>query len=237
MYLGRVVGLGINNYGRPFAVYAVSGRSEGSKTRRAVIDKYIGIKIEPLEETTPEQEKMRDLIFYDAIRVGNGPKSGSTRYVIVSNGKQTDAISHASTCNDVRFDITQGFNRVGGAEPDEYKTPRIVGKMCLDDKKIKEAALGIVTENGVISSFIDFPRNNIAKYVSTYEGDIDDPKRIVISKLKIPHGEFDIDGNSAQELADNMYNWMDKDVVVCSAAALYSWDNERWELAVRNLHD
>ena len=62
MYLGRVVGVG-TNYDRDFIVYAVSGRSEGSKARVARVfeeDGFTRVNIGPLDpdNITDEQRRM-----------------------------------------------------------------------------------------------------------------------------------------------------------------------------------
>jgi len=44
------------------------------------------------------------------------------------------------------------------------------------------------------------------------------------------------DEKTAQDLADSLYEWIDPNLVVCTAAAVYDFKTERWELAKRNLH-
>jgi len=227
-YLGRVVGVGINEDYKVFAVYAVSGRSEMSKTRKAITDGRV-VRIVPSGELTKEQKKMGDLIFYDAIRADE-----EKRRAVISNGKQTDPIlsNLSDAFNDPITSIEKGFEELGGAEPDKYRTPRIAGVIINGPM----AALGIVTENDSRSSNIYLPSQSRCKYVSTYKGDPKDPKKIVIPETVVPTGDFDLYGKNAQKLANNMYDWMDPELVVCTAAVL-SMDGKRWEFAVRNLHE
>jgi len=227
MYLGRVIGL-VNE--RPFGVYAVSGRSEGSKARRFVIKDPLTVATEPLGELTAEQMEMMDLIFYNAIKVHPDRKR-----VVISNGSQTDHILLAlcdSENPDYSLAIARGFVEAGGAEPDTYRTPRIAG--IIDNGG--GLALGIVTEHGLNVETLgnsDIQR----RYISTYAGHLDDPRAVVVSGLEIPTGTFNLEGHTAQDLADNMYGWMDPALVVCTAAALWDPRKENWNLAVRNLHE
>ncbi len=235
VYLGRIVGVGLNEDGRPFGVYSVSGRSPPSKERKAELIDDCRVRIGPSGELTDDQRVMEDLIFYNAI-IANGNTGKAT----ITNGKHTD-ITDYSTNSDIVVDnpcscIAAGFLANGGAEPDKYRTPRIGGILYGPDEK---SSLGIVTEFGMIVSDIDivsggFNKENV-NYVSTYAGDPANPREVVIPGLTIPGGNFPLYGKTAQKLADNMYDWMDRDFVVATSAAL--WDNGKWKLAVRNLHE
>ncbi len=250
MYLGRLVGVGrLGPYDKAFAVYAVSGRSDPSKERKAKIKyrqsgvmidssrrKRVPLLLKPFDLLTDgflslprEQWKKRKLILYDAMR--SDSKNG---LLVVSNGRQTDPIYDwliPDDPDDFHLAIDAGLVDCGGAEPDDYRTPRIAGVISSNGK----AALGIVTENGMISEKVNLTQKT--KYVSTYKGDPDNQEKIVISDLILPTGEINLAGKSAQDLADNLYDWMDRDLVVCTAAALWNPTISEWELAVRNLHE
>jgi len=47
-------------------------------------------------------------------------------------------------------------------------------------------------------------------------------------------------GRTAQQLADDLFDWMPRDFIVCTAAAAAAavWNSRsmRWQLAVRNLY-
>ena len=61
-YFGRTVGIGITKRGDIAALYAVSGRSEGSKSRLAKIvdDGFIKrVRIRPIKEPKDEQKRSK----------------------------------------------------------------------------------------------------------------------------------------------------------------------------------
>jgi len=231
VYLGRVVGIGKNDDGLDFGVYAVSGRSEMSKQRRAEIAGN-SVSIGPSGELTEEQKKMSNLIFYDAIRVPEMPNEQEHLPLVLSNGVHTNDIEKYLRSYS-RLNSVESALADNGVEPDKYRTPRIAGAAQVPFG----AVLGIVTEDGIgVSNFTD---SFLSKkpFVSTYCGDENDPKEIVIPRISLPTGYLDVNGRTAQELADSMYGWMDQDLVVCSAAALWLPDKKQWEIAVRNLHE
>ena len=43
-------------------------------------------------------------------------------------------------------------------------------------------------------------------------------------------------GRTAQQLADDLFDWMPRDFIVCAAAAVWNSRSMRWQLAVRNLY-
>lgn len=250
MYLGRLVGVGrLGPFDKAFAVYAVSGRSEGSKKRKAFYKKN-GIRIDSSERkdipfllkpfdlmtggifSLPrEQWKNRKLILYDAMK-------GKNKHCLlaVSNGRQTGPtyrylkLLYPELEKDSHLGIQEGFVDLEGAEPDRYRTPRITG--IISGTK---AFLGIVTGSGSIAKKVRLEEKT--QYVSTYSGDPSDNKKIVIPDLTIPTGEIDLTGKNAQDLADNLYDWMDQYLVVSTAAALWNPSISEWEFAVRNLHE
>ncbi|MBU0899043.1 MAG: IMP cyclohydrolase [Nanoarchaeota archaeon] len=233
MYLGRVVGLGLNEDGNPFAIYAVSGRSEGSRARKAEIKDNI-VEIGPIGDISPEQEKMKDLIFYPAIIAKN-----EERYVIVSNGIQTKYMFEETGVGyrNIFNLIPDGFEKAGGVEPDDYGTPRIGGFLNILHERNPSGGLGIITKEKTGVSDVNFERGKV-KYVSTYKGDPDNPENVIIPEYyDIPAGKLELSGENAQELADKLYDWMDSNLVVCSAVALWLPDENKWELARKNLHE
>ncbi|MBN2330862.1 MAG: hypothetical protein JXC85_03535 [Candidatus Aenigmarchaeota archaeon] len=117
-YLGRVVGVGYIK-GKPFAVYAVTGRSDMSRARMAeILDDRI-IRIGPSGEISEEQKKMSELIFYNAMLIADDPGT-----IVISNGKQTDVTMSALSKSAEKYPhaITEGFVMMGGAEPDKLRT-------------------------------------------------------------------------------------------------------------------
>ena len=221
-YLGRIVGMGLTSDGNPLLLYGVSGRSEMSKQRMAVADIHAGIvRIDPIGELTPEQEANRDLIIYNAMKL-------NPELAVISNGRQTDEI----------FDLVTRFhdpNRLltvlygMGPEPDKYGTPRIGGVFFNN-----EAQEGIVFKDEEIPEgkrVKIWPvnlRRGMIEFTSTYNGSISNPEPptypYTISRR--------VSGTSVQELAHEMYDAIDSDLVVCAVAAVLTGGN--WDLAVRN---
>ncbi len=245
-YLGRIVGVGMYK-DKPFAVYGVTGRSDPSKERKAEIIEHDGIvRIGPSGKITPKQRKMGDLIFYNAMMIFEDP-----RVIVVSNGKQTEPTKRALVNNVEKYPhaIAEGFVKMGGAEPDKLRTPRVTG--ILDSSA--NAALGIVTDGGICSQLIDVHEGGAChfKYVSTYLGSCGGafgPRDHKNSGVRVPTGRLDISprvsetpvdlyGETSQALADNLYDFLPSDLRVSTAAAMWDPDINIWRLAKRNLHE
>ncbi len=241
MYLGRVVGLGLLEDGKPFAVYGISGRSEASKAREAKIVKGEIFGGNP------------DLLLYDAMVLG-------PERAVVSNGKHGEDIYERLEKRDAKVVITMG-KRSGkqflhiekqtkkspqlglqlgldsileewDAEPDAYRTPRIAGVIEMDETK--RFLLGIAAEKGITTVSFSNPKGGKAYLVTTYlgkEGSYD-----VVSPKGFPETfesffQLELPGKTPQELADNLYEWLDEKIRVCTAGAV--WDGS-WKAAVRN---
>jgi len=221
-YLGRIVGMGLTSDGNPLLLYGVSGRSEPSKQRRAYPDIHAGIvRIDPIGELTSEQEAIRDLIIYNAMKL-------NPTLAVVSNGRQTDEI----------FDLVTRFHNPNrlltvlygmGPEPDKYSTPRIGGAFYNNGAKegiaFKDEALPAKKRSEIWQ--VDLGRGRV-EFTSTYNGSISNPEPpphpYTISRR--------VSGGSAQELAQELYDAIDPNIVVCAVAAVLTDGN--WNLAVRN---
>ena len=222
VYLGRVILLGLALYAdRPFAGYALSARSPPNKQRRIRIDKdCTEAHVEPLGEPTPEQEANRDLIFYDAIKIFHHISK-----VVLANGIQSECMCYEGMSDDLG--IAHGFIETGGTEDDKYRTPRIAATLEGDGK----ACMGIVTKEGLMAQYIE-PKSHRTAYVSTYKGDLENNRKIVIPELKIPVDYTDSMGEpTVQGIADNIYDWMDSDFVIATAAVLWDPDKKVWRMA------
>ena len=237
MYLGRVVGAGHLPGYKDFLAYAVSGRSESSRERKARITEgpsVMKVNIGPLDpgNLTEEQKEQSRWIFYNGIIASN-----EGFYALASNGEQTDAMNMLITEESLRNEeAMRCAMKVLGAERDFYNTPRIAAGFFGDPGK---NYISIITEDGYYGRWLKLHSNpERMHYVSTYEGkscsnDVVVPKGVV----EIPMGIIAMHGNRAQDIADNLYDWMNPELVVCTAAALYDVDSRRFELAVRNLHE
>ena len=234
-YPGRVVGLGITKSGKPLAIYAISGRSEMSKQRRSVI---VGnsVQIEPSGELTPEQEASKDLIIYRAIAVDE-----ATNTLVVSNGKQTDPIFDLICYDD--FGVVQAAYAAMytmGFEPDSLSTPRVAGVFRPTDDGA-ECILSEVVANDAKPSGKDtqvLPLASAeagrASYVATYTGDFASPAAPSLAQESDWVYSASVDGESAEEIAQELYDAVNADVRVTAVAAVLEADG--WKLAIQNLH-
>ncbi len=245
-YIGRVTGVGETVDGNHVLLYGLSGRSPSSRARTAVV--YSGrVAIEPSGDMTPEQAAEAQRLIYDAIMVSNFFKLG-----VVSNGKQTSDIFrklrtnqfkrmmlfippvYAETCLVDEVLVKWGHEGKAG---DRYNTPRIAGAVEANDTGFK--VLGIITEKnqdiGELSTYVHIGRGT-AQFVSTYSGQGAEPAAPDFKDVfGLAHrSRRMIEGKNASELAVEMYESMDPNFVVSSAAALWVPSKKKWELAVKN---
>ncbi len=251
LYLGRVVGTGVTKKGENAVVYAVSGRSEGSRQRKLVIENNDTIRMASLTDPTPEQLEKKDIFFYPAIMVKYAlpvdlqflDSVPRTAYrAIVSNGIQTKKISEnfdskKSDLHNPLVNVSLSLVQLG-YEEDDYNTPRIAGVSSPKGFDV----LGIINEDGLTSTTI-LKRNKskkLFKWISTYVGGFDSDKEeysVILPDYEhlLPRG-LEMEGKDAQELADEFYEWMNQKLVVGTGAAIIKKDG-MWKVAVKNLHD
>ena len=237
VYLGRVVGIGITESGRSFVVYGVSGRSEASRQRKAVPYRT-RVAIEPLGQPTEEQRQQAALLTYNAIKVFNGVTSEFYYwpYAIVSNGRHTNSLDHV--CSQRSSDDTDGFRKAlkrWGPEPDRYNTPRIMAVKSL----CGVSDIGLITQPNkprIITVLDDREPRGKTLTISTYSGDTTEPEASRFSRVRDIIRKVPLRGDTAQELAESFFEWMDPQFVVSTASAVWVDEKERWQLAVRNLY-
>ena len=233
-YPGRIVGVGRTKSGKPLAVYALTGRSDMSKQRRAVI---VGnsVQITPLGELTPEQEKSKDLIIYRAMSI-----HVPSRTLVLSNGKQTDPIFNLTCRYGLSIhDALYSAMYTMGFEPDSLKTPRIAGliltspyvkrilSMVVEDKTQPEEKMAEIAT-------LDAGTPGIVDLISTYTGDYDSPKAPELNLHKNWIHSLNVDGNSAMEIAQEVYDALDEKVRVSAISAVLEHDG--WMINVCNLY-
>ncbi|MBI5061344.1 MAG: hypothetical protein HZB67_03445 [Candidatus Aenigmarchaeota archaeon] len=233
VYLGRVLGVGItDSYDdcEPTLVYAVSGRSQPSRERKATVPdahraykSYDTVHIGPLDGSDDDP-----LRHYDAIMLTDG-------IGVVSSGQHTNEIMRQLTDTTKKSEmVLRNVLSEFGYEPDEYHTPRIAGIVENDG-----FYLGMVSENGVDIAMI-LPKPGDIFSITTYVGSDEENEKIIIPNaltiMRLP-SDFDY----VNGIANQLYEWMDKDFVVCVSAATYfggsaSFNNE-WSVDVKNLHE
>lgn len=243
LYLGRVIGVGATGNGKPFAVYAVSGRSEGSRERKLVI-KEDSVWTDCLGEPTPEQLKKKDIYFYPAIKTGRKRMWSNKRignYAIVSNGIQTETIEECLQETSPKESVKYALRSHGheGLVGDRYNTPRIAGISLPDKRSYNHDVIGIVTEDSLFSLFSE-RREGELEFLPTYVGGFNESIDNYDVKLPLWFDRGDmivkVDSTDADGLAEEFYEWMNQDLVVSAAAAVFDQKNKGWDLAVKNLH-
>jgi len=270
VYLGRIVGAGSTKNGKAAIVYAVSGRSEGSKARtahlyprrvfigssltkipydkiteiqKAIIKQYLdgvaryaAVSSWVKDLTDNEKPILKKQIEDEQFIFYNGIKTPMYHYCgIVSNGLHTADIVRTHYIDQV---LLKWGPELDGPNKTPL-TPRIAGYVVSGGKGVKDIYydLGIISkpkEPKVSMSIKAKP--GLIQGLSTYAGNPNSPAEIVINHdpelLTLP-----AEGITAQQLADDLFDFVDKEFVVCTAAAVYNPKTERWEKAVRNLHE
>ena len=154
MYLGRIVAIGLTPEGNAAAMYRVSSRSFPN---REAISTAAGIAIVPKPGFEGDLRK-NPYIAYNCLR-------SACKYVITSNGSQTDPIVEKIAMGmPVRDAFALGLLAMD-YEKDSLDTPRIVACIGNGDKS---GYLGIVRKNAVLVREFDLQPGQLF-YISTYE--------------------------------------------------------------------
>lgn len=225
MYLGRIIVLGSTGEGNPCCAYAVSGRSESSKKRRAVIYEK-RITMEPSGQVSEEQKHQASLIFYDCIISKNEPP-----LVVIGNGKHVRPIFDLSSKENLPSSMIRAL-REFGPEPDMYSTPRIVGALEKSSINGHWASYGGMTTSDNTDVFSMIIQRNKLIYLSTYTGEGLEPEAPQFGNLKSILRNIELRGYSAKDLADSLFDWVDPNFVVCTASAV--WMGDSWDLVAKN---
>jgi IMP cyclohydrolase len=233
-YPGRIVGVGRTKSGKPLAIYAVTGRSEMSKLRKAVV---VGnsVEITPLGKLTPEQEANRDLIIYQAMSINRANQA-----LVVSNGKQTNPIFHLICHYNLGlYDALYSAMYTMGFEPDKYKTSRIAG-IVLPNPNIRRVLSMVVDDETqpegkrVDVALLDAGTAGHIEFICTYTGDLENPRSPELSWQKNWIYSAEVEGDSANEIAQELYDALDENVRVAAVAAILEHDG--WMIDVCNLY-
>lgn len=198
---------------------------------------YVG-PLDP-DNLSQKQKERAHWIFYNGIIVPE-----NNEYALVSNGRHIDRI-HVLREYDEFEDLSVGeaATRVlmtFGPLEDEQVTPRLAG--FTDDSY--NGYLGMNTRDG----YFEFPLClDETKYFGKLQVISTNKRRHVIEKVTGPNNEVlksmcsgNLKGNTAQQLADNLYERMVKrmgKLVVCTAVAMRDFERNEYDIAVRNLHE
>ncbi len=237
VYHGRIVVAGLTPSRNPFAAYAISGRSEGSK-KRWFLNLFDSVVVQPVGgELTAEQEKSSHLIFYNAMR------KRKDALLFTTNGAQTDTnyIDDKKIMNfyddfETRGDATNILEEWGYENDPPIFTPRI----ALVSFPYDRALFSIVTKSGVLktaSSKTKMLSHDSAVALSTYQAKDDNalpwsfesPSDIEKCLINVP-----LNGESPEEIADQLYNFLDNRFVVSTAGAVFDVEKQKWNIAVKN---
>ncbi len=154
MYLGRIVAIGLTASGNAAAMYRVSSRSFPN---REAVRREDRIAIVPRAGFESDLRK-NPYIAYNCLRPAG-------KYMVVSNGSQTDPITEKIAMNmPVRDAIALGLLAMD-YEKDSLDTPRIVGVIGVGDTT---GYLGIIRKNALLVRELTLRPGRLF-YISTYE--------------------------------------------------------------------
>ena len=228
-YPGRQLFLGVTIDGKPAFVYLVTGRSPGSRERKAT-RRENSIIMGPLGSVP-----------YDALKHYTAVKYDDTSGVLaVTNGLQTEAIYE--TCRLLHAvgtaptgDYIEKIMEGAQSEPDSMNTPRISGIITYHEKSVVQF-VAIKRKDIPAKAFKINTANGILTGVSTYNGDLENPTPFTALN-NLPQIRFD--GKEAKEFAEYLYklseaNYKGDDIRVSAIGGIYSAG--KWSLAMVNRH-
>jgi IMP cyclohydrolase len=229
-YPGRQIFLGITEKGNPAFAYLVTGRSSGSRERKATQMEH-GIIMGPLSDVP-----------YDALKHYTAMKTDNDiGLMTITNGIQTEAIFetykllyHCGT------NPTKGYLKklMDGAryEPDSMKTPRIAGVICNPAGKTAPVYLtSIITGEGTATAWKLQPAPGTLIGISTYSGSMEEPGPFDVGE-GLPVVPLDV--ATPEEIADFIYGISagtnrGEDIRVCAIGGV-RLDNLTWQTAIIN---
>ena len=140
MYTGRILSIGMNSDGKPFAAYRVSSRSFPNRQC---------LKFDTRAPVVPKEGFEKDIykntyIAYNSLRI-----VGDT--AIISNGSHTDVIADKISLGMNIKDALAYSLLTMDYEKDDYNTPRIAGVVTSSDKEDEyECYIGIVNDKKLL---------------------------------------------------------------------------------------
>ena len=207
MYTGRILSIGMNTDGKPFAAYRVSSRSFPNRqclkfdTRSAVVPKE-GFEKDIYKNT---------YIAYNSLRI-----VGDT--AIISNGSHTDVIADKTALGMNIKDALAYSLLTMDYEKDDYHTPRIAAVVSSTNKKDDYGCyVGIANDKKLLVEEVPY---GSAVFISTYGSQV--------------HDEVDFEAKNASDAAkfifdEGIFANYKKPVTSCAAV----FDGE-WTIDVYN---
>ncbi|MBI1972100.1 MAG: hypothetical protein HYS53_02260 [Candidatus Aenigmarchaeota archaeon] len=240
-YTGCVVGVGSTNKCNPVLLYGLSDRTAPGVSKIAVVRGSL-VSVEPYGDMTPEQKAETSWLVYNAIMT-----SASGRMGVVGSGKQTgsvfkDYVRRRDANNTADNNVSRALRRWGheGKVGDRYNTPRIAGMVdvfMFNAGYMGCSALGIVTaeneKSPTLAADVDLTRGSMA-YLSTCTGEGAEPEAPKFQAVSEAVKTRRMEGRTAKELTEEMYDFMGPEFFVSSAAAVWVPSRGGWELAVKN---
>ena len=162
MYTGRILSIGMNKDGKPFAAYRVSSRSFPNRQCLKFDGRAAVVPIEGFEKDIFKNT----YIAYNSIRIERG-------IAIVSNGSQTDVIADKIALGmNIRDALAYSLLTMD-YEKDDYNTPRIAAAVSSSvDEDEYCAYIGIVNDKKILVEEVPYGE---AAFISTYGSQVPDP--------------------------------------------------------------
>ncbi len=207
MYTGRILSIGMNNDGKPFAAYRVSSRSFPNRQCLKFDKRAAVVPIEGFEKDIFKNT----YIAYNCIRIEKG-------IAIVSNGSQTDVIADKIALGMNMRDALAYSLLTMDYEKDDYNTPRIAAAVSSsDDEQEYSCYVGIVNDKKILVEEVPYGE---AAFISTYGSQVPDP--------------VEFDAKTSAESAKFIFDegtFADYEKPVTSSAAVF--DGE-WDIDIYN---
>jgi len=235
-YPGRQIFVGITKKGEPCFAYLVTGRSPGSRERKAEKKGNI-IRIMPSDSNTT----FDPLRHYIAVKYDN-----ELGLAVITNGIQTEAIfeNYRLSINLKGQKIVEAPQLLHSlldyaeAEPDSYHTPRIAAAIAYGNGA-PQAVIGTIGVNHGHTEEINIePTNNgCLAVVSTYDGNMDNPKPNIHCPTLFCYECF---AETPKELAKHIFEisaakYEGDDIRVCTIAGVFS--GGKWNTSIINVNN
>ena len=207
MYTGRILSIGMNKDGKPFAAYRVSSRSFPNRQCLKFDKRAAVVPIEGFEKDIFKNT----YIAYNSIRIERS-------IAIVSNGSQTDVIADKIALGMNMKDALAYSLLTMDYEKDDYNTPRIAAAVSSSsDEDEYECFIGIVNDKKLLVEAVPYGE---AAFISTYVSQAPDP--------------VEFDAKTSTEAAKFIFDegtFADYEKPVTSCAAVF--DGE-WDIDIYN---